>query len=86
VPASASDSPYYALNALDENLDEDTDFIILVETKNRQGNWVTEDVFNVSTKDNAIDDQGRTKYVETKVNEDSETLRVTILDSLKGES
>ncbi len=73
----SDESVYFDVLSTDSPLVEDTDFLIIVKFKEQGGDdFQTAEVFNTSTKELSIDDQGRTKFAETMINETSSTIRV----------
>jgi len=76
---------YPLFTSLDEPLQDNSSFIIVVEEKEQgdsDDNWTVQEVFNVSTKERAIDDQGVTRYVENVINQRSSYIRVSIKDDV----
>lgn len=77
---------YATLAAIDEQLEDDTDFLVIVQEKGqRSATWSVVEVFNVSTDENKIDDQGYSRFVETVINEQSDYIRVTLNTSFKNQ-
>ncbi len=82
----SDEAVYFDALSLDAPLVEDTDFLIIVKYK-PQGNddFQTAEVWNVSTKELAIDDQGRTKFAESSINFSSNYIKVnfneTVIDN-----
>jgi len=70
---------YPLFSSIDQPLDDGYSFLIVVEEK-EQGEvlWTTKEVFNVSTRERAIDDQGITRFVENVINQRSKYIRITI--------
>ena len=73
----SDEAVYFDVLGADEPLVDDTDFLIIVKYK-EQGtdDFSTAEVFNVSTKESAINDQGVSKFAEIMINESSNTIRV----------
>jgi hypothetical protein len=70
---------YYRFADIESNLSEDDQFLVIVESKEQGSNsWELQEVFNVSLDDHAIDDQGRTMYVENVINRQSDYVRVSL--------
>lgn len=64
---------------VDDRLEEDTDFLLMVQYKDQgKVDYVTKEVWNVSTIELAIDDQGASKYVENVINENSNYIRIKL--------
>jgi len=70
---------YPLFSSIDQPLDDGYSFLIAVEEK-EQGEtiWTTKEIFNVSTRERAIDDQGITRFVENVINQRSKYIRITI--------
>ena len=77
---------YPLFSSLDEPLEDGYSFVFIVEER-EQGEdlYTVKEIFNVSTKPKAIDDQGRTRFVESVINQQSAYVRVTIKDDEIGE-
>ncbi len=83
-------SPSASFGSADVHITKDNEFLVVVQTVNQgesatlpsvysdDNNWVTREVFHVSTDPNAYDDTGRKRYVETLINETSDYIRVAI--------
>ena len=72
---------YPLFASLDNPLDDEFSFLIIVEEKEQgEDMWTMKETFNVSTKERAINDQGITKYVENVINQQSQLVRVTMKD------
>jgi len=77
---------YATFIAIDEQLEDDTDFLVVVQEKGqRSSTWSTVEVFNVSTNENKIDDQGYSRFAETVINEQSDYIRIVLNASFKNE-
>ncbi len=74
------------VNSIDSPLDSDQDFLLIVQTK-EQGSktWQTTEIHNVSLDQDAVDDQGRPKFVESVVNNQSDYLRIIVSEEYKNE-
>ena len=83
MASGANDSweTYPMFTSLDEPLEDEYSFLLVVEEMEQGEDIYTfKEVFNVSTKERAIDDQGSTRFVENVINQKSEFIRVTIKD------
>jgi len=78
------DTVYNIINSIDSPLIDNYNFLIIVQSK-EQGTsfWETMEVFNVSTDENSTDDQGRSNFVEKKINGESEYIRISIGEDYK---
>lgn len=78
-----STEPAYArFEDIGSLLQSTDDFLLIVESKEQGSNaWELQEVFNVSLDSNAIDDQGRSKYVETVVNAQSDFVKLSLSDT-----
>jgi hypothetical protein len=73
--------------SVDDRLEEDTDFLLMVQYKDQgKTNYVTKEIWNVSTLELAIDDQGASKFVENVINENSKYIRMKLDPSMIGVS
>lgn len=80
-----SDDLYNVINAVDSPLADEYSMLVIVQNK-AQGSstYETAEVFNVSTEENSVDDQGRTNFIEKKINDGgSDYIRVVIGESYK---
>ena len=80
---------YPLFTSLDEPLQDNYSFIFVVEEQEQgdtEDNWSIKEIFNVSTKEKAIDDQGTTRYIENVINQRSKYVRVSIKDDEIGEA
>jgi len=70
---------YPLFSSIDEPLEDMYSFLLVVEEL-EQGEtmWTIKEVFNVSTRERAIDDQGITRFVENVVNQRSSFIRITL--------
>lgn len=65
----------------DSPLETDKDFLLLVEIKEQgEDNWDQVETWNISTDPYAVDDQGRTRYAPTIINQTSRYIRVSMND------
>jgi hypothetical protein len=72
---------YPLFKSIDEPLEDVYSFLIVVEEMNQGGTeWFKKEVFNVSTKERSIDDQGATRFVENVINQSSKLIRVKMND------
>lgn len=74
---------YSAIQSIDSPLSDTKNFLIVVQRIEQgkevtESNWVTVEVHNVSTDRNAINDSGSNIFVETKVNNESNFIRVAL--------
>ena len=74
---------YFDVLSIDSPLDTNKDFLIIVKYKDQgEDDYQTAETWNVSTSETAIDDQGRTKYAETLINETSNFIRVNFNETV----
>lgn len=76
---------YPLFDSLDQPLEDNASFVIVVEEQEQgdsDGTWTVQETFNVSTKTRAIDDQGATRFVENVINQQSQYIRVTLKDDM----
>jgi len=72
---------YPLFSSIDEPLEDEYSLLLVVEEMEQGENLYTvKEIFNVSTKERAIDDQGSTRYIENVVNQQSKLVRVTLKD------
>ena len=77
------ESTYFDILGIDSTLQDDNDFLIIVKEKGQgQKSFSTVDVWNVSTDPSSIDEQGRSNFVENVVNQQSNTIRVNLNDTM----
>jgi len=70
---------YNTLAAVDERLQDESEFLIVVEIKKQNTNsWTQLEYFRVSSNENQLDDQGRSIFVETVINQQSDYLRASM--------
>ena len=71
---------------IDSPLQSDKDFLLIIQSL-EQGStsWQTVEIHNVSLDENAVDDQGRTKFVESVINNESMYMRIIISEDYKSE-
>jgi len=70
--------------SIDTPLVDDTDFVMVVQEKDRGSPiYATKEVWNISTDEDAVDDQGNTKFAETVINEESDLIRVVMNEDQK---
>ena len=72
------------VSSIDSPLQTDQDFLLIVQSK-EQGSkiWETVEVHNVSLDEESTDDQGRSNFVETVVNEGSDYVRIIVSEDYK---
>lgn len=79
-----SGNVYNVVGSIDSPLKNDTDFLVLVQEKpQRSDTWTLKEFWNVSLDEDATDDQGQTKFVETIINQYSSWIRIMIKESAK---
>jgi len=79
---------YPLFSSLDEPLQDYHSFVIVIEEQEQgdsDGMWSVKEIFNVSTKRKAIDDQGVTRYIENVINQRSKFIRVSFKDDVIGQ-
>lgn len=86
-----NDSTYSAVRGIDSYLYSDRDFLIVVQNlpqgkENVVANWETVEVWNVSTDENAIDDEGQRMYAPLKINTSSQYIRICMNTLAKNQS
>ena len=74
---------YSVLHGVDSPLLDTRDFLIVVQVISqgdevKEANWKTVEVWNVSTDQNRVDDQGQKKYAEMIINEASNYIRISM--------
>lgn len=75
---------YNTVKALDTPMAEEGDFLVLVQEIERDNDeYQLREIFPVSLKDMAIDDQGTTKYVENVINAQSHYIRILLSENIK---
>jgi len=82
-------SQYQAFNTsgawgeVDNRLESSTDFLLLIQAKDQnKTEWATKEVWNVSTVESAVDDQGQSRFCENKVNSNSNYIRMKLDSSM----
>jgi hypothetical protein len=82
--ANSTFDTYLAVIDVDSKLENTDDFLVIVQNKPQGSNtWTTIEVHNVSLNEDAVDDQGRTKFAETAINQNSNYVRISIRDDQK---
>lgn len=75
------DEIYNIINSIDSPLVDDYNFLLIVQSKEQgASNWETMEVHNVSTDEGSTDDQGRSNFVEKKVNGESDYIRIAVAE------
>ena len=82
---NASWETFSVIRGIDSQLTDNKDFLIIVQvlpqnavnTSASSAEWETKEVWNVSTDENRVDDQGRKKFVETVINAQSNYIRIS---------
>ena len=71
---------YPVLSSLDNPIESTTDFVVVVEEKGQDlaASYQVKEVFNVSTDELAINDEGRSKFVETVINSQSNVIKFNL--------
>ncbi len=70
---------YLALAGTDQTIQEDTDFIIVIqEREDAKDDWDTQELWHVSTVPGKINDDGYPMYAETRINEMSSSMKVSM--------
>lgn len=77
---------FSVIRGIDSQLTDGRDFLIIVQelpqnavdTSSTSSEWLTREVWNVSTDENRVDDQGRKKFAEIVVNEQSQYIRIAV--------
>lgn len=74
--------PYIA--AIDSPLDTTKEFLLVVQEKEQgESTWTTKEIWNVSTNEDKLDDQGISMFAETKINGDSNYIRIALNEDQK---
>ena len=76
---------FNVIRSIDSQLTDTKDFLLIVQalpqnavdTSASSAEWETKEVWNVSTDENRVDDQGRKKFVETVINSQSNYIRIS---------
>lgn len=69
---------------IDSPLESNKEFLVIVQVKDQgESSWETKEVFNVSTDEDKKDDQGRTMFAETVINQESEYIRMAMKSTQK---
>jgi len=70
---------YESLASIDGRLEDETEFLIVVEAK-AQGSstWKQVEYFFVSAEESHYDDEGRSMFIETVINQQSDYIRVSM--------
>jgi len=77
---------YSDFSDIDSPIDDETGFVVIVSTKEQSATaYTVKESFNVSTDQNAKDDEGISKYCETVINGKSEYIRMALNASYIGE-
>ena len=74
---------YSVLHGIDSPLTDSRDFLIVVQAVSqgdevKEANWKTVEIWNVSTDQNRINDEGQKKYAESMINESSQYIRISM--------
>lgn len=78
---------YNVVNSIDSRLKNDQELMLIVQEKPQQSSsYETVEYFNVSLDEDAKDDQGITKYIETKINTESQYIRLVLNSTAKNNS
>lgn len=81
------EATYFAIINTDSPLETDKDFLIIVEIMEQgETTWQQAEVWNVSTNPLALDGQGRSRYAETLINQQSRYIRVNLNDLIKDQN
>lgn len=80
------EATYFNVMSTDTPMPSDKDFLIIVqEMAQGADSWTTVEVWNVSTDEFAIDDQGETRFVEAIVNRASKFIKVSLATPMRNE-
>lgn len=72
---------YQAIYEVDEGLVDNYSFLLIVQAQAQNSNeWQTVEVHNVSTKENAISDDGVSLFAENYINQNSNYIRIDLND------
>lgn len=75
---------YGAIQDVDSPLETSYDFLILVYSQEQsETSFTIKETWNVSTKQDSVDDEGVTKYAENLINEESKYIRIALDNSQK---
>jgi hypothetical protein len=75
------EAAYFSIMSIDAPLETDKDFLIVVEVMEQgETSWAIAEQWNVSTNPLALDGQGRTRYAQTLINEESKYIRINFND------
>lgn len=75
-----------AISSVDSPLTDSKDFLIIVQVLAQGATaYSTVEVWNVSTDENRVDDQGIKKFAETVINSQSQYIRIALLEAQKNE-
>lgn len=89
---NSSWNTYSGLSSIDSALPDDKSFLVVVQyceqgkDTSDETNWDTVEYWNVSTDGTALDDEGASRFVETKINQESDYIRVAISSGQKNSS
>lgn len=77
---------YSVLAGIDSPLYDTRDFLVVVQIYPQNGTaWQTAEVWNVSTDETRIDDQGIKKFAETIINSQSKYIRIALHEDTKND-
>lgn len=72
---------------VDTTLEDDYSFLVVVQEKEQnEDSWTNKEYFNVSMKENSLDDQGVSNYAENKINQESDLIRISLNPSFKNQT
>lgn len=80
----ASWDTYSAIRSVDSQLESTKEFLVIVQECTQgsdttvESNWNFVEAWNVSTEETKVDDLSQAMYVESKINENSDYIRVTL--------
>ena len=80
---------YEAISDVDSPLDSDEEFLVIVQIcpqssdSSDENSWNVEEVWNVSTNENKMNDQGENIFCETTINQQSNYIRMAIASAFK---
>jgi len=71
-------------NAIDSPIEDDDDLLVIVESK-EQGSrqFQVVEIHNVSLDEEKLDDQGRPKFIESSINQNSQYIRIAVNENQK---
>ena len=79
-------SIYSAIREIDSPLETSYDFLVVLYVLDQTGKaYAIKEYFNVSTDEESVDDEGKKRFVETVINNDSKYIRISLNSSCRNQ-